>query len=110
MINYMVLGGLFTIFPISVTKMFGLQHGPQIYVQIMGGGFVSAILNLISTKYILPVTSFITIFYIGSLTQVITLVLLWCFEEELDYYNLEKANGLEPIPHTLKESKNNQSQ
>ena len=28
LINYMVLGGLFAIFPVSVTNVFGLEHGP----------------------------------------------------------------------------------
>ena len=32
LINYMCVGGLFAVFPVSVTKMFGLKHGPQIYV------------------------------------------------------------------------------
>ena len=28
LINYMVLGGLFAIFPVSVTNVFGLEYGP----------------------------------------------------------------------------------
>ena len=66
--NYLVLGGLFAVFPVSVTKMFGLEHGPQIYVQILFGSFVSSILNLISTKVLLDATNFATLFYVGSLT------------------------------------------
>ena len=32
LVNYLVVGGLFTIFPVSVTNVFGLERGPQIYV------------------------------------------------------------------------------
>ena len=64
----MVLGGLFAIFPVSVTAMFGLEYGPQIYVQILFGSFVSSILNLISTKWLLDVTNFVTLFYMGAVT------------------------------------------
>ena len=68
LLNYLVIGGLFAVFPVSVTKMFGLEYGPQIYVQILFGSFVSSLLNLFSTKVILDVTNFATLFYIGSLT------------------------------------------
>ena len=66
MVNYAVLGGLFAVFPVSVTNVFGLELGPQIYVQILFGSFVSSILNLISTKYVEPATNFVTLFYIGA--------------------------------------------
>ena len=32
LVNYLVLGGLFAIFPVCVTSVFGLERGPQIYV------------------------------------------------------------------------------
>ena len=84
MINYMALGGLFAIFPVSVTNVFGLEHGPQIYVQVLFGSFVSSILNLFTTKYLLPATNFVTLFYVGAVTQVATLVMIWWLKEELD--------------------------
>lgn len=32
LMNYMVLGGLFAVFPVSVTRLYGLEFGPTIYV------------------------------------------------------------------------------
>lgn len=32
LLNYAILGGFFTIVPVSVTKIFGLELGPQVYV------------------------------------------------------------------------------
>ncbi len=96
MVNYAVLGGLFAVFPVSVTNVFGLEHGPQIYVQILFGSFVSSIFNLISTKYIEPATNFVTLFYIGAATQVASIILLYWFKEELDVENLAKHEALAP--------------
>ena len=90
----MVIAGLFTVFPVCVTNVFGLEHGPQIYVQILFGGFISALLNLVTTKWLLPATNFVTLFYVGALTQVATLFLLCWFKEELDVKNLAKHNAL----------------
>ena len=94
--NYLVLGGLFAVFPVSVTNVFGLKLGPQIYVQILFGSFISSIFNLFTTKWLLPVTNFVTLFYVGALTQVATLVMLWWFKEELDVKNLAKHNAIKP--------------
>lgn len=90
----MVLGGLFAVFPVSVTRLFGLEFGPTIYVQILFGSFVSSLINLMSTKWLEPATNFVTLFYIGSATQIATLAMLWWFREELDVDNLAKVNGL----------------
>jgi len=96
LVNYAVIGGMFAVFPVSVTNVFGLEHGPSIYVQILFGSFVSSILNLISTKYVEPATGFVTLFYIGAATQVICIGFLFWFKEELDYENLAKRDALEP--------------
>ena len=97
LVNYACVGGMFTIFPVSVTNVFGLEHGPAIYVQVMFGGFITSILNLMTTMWLLPVTNFMTLFYVGSLTQIATLALLWWFKEELDVDRLSKYNAVEPI-------------
>ena len=97
MINYAVLGGLFAIFPVSVQNCFGLELGPQIYVQILFGSFTSSILNLITTKYLLPATNFVSLFYVGAITQVLTLILLYFFKEELDVERLAKYDGVKRV-------------
>jgi len=32
MINYLIIAGFYTTFPVSVTKVFGLKRGPQVFV------------------------------------------------------------------------------
>lgn len=102
LVNYMVLGGFFAIFPVSVTNVFGIEHGPQIYVQILFGSFISSILNLITTKWLLPLTKFVTLFYVGALTQIACLAMLWWFKEELDVDHLARYDALAPVAASRK--------
>ena len=101
MLNYMVLGGLFAIFPVSVTNVFGLEFGPTIYVQILFGSFISSLFNLFTTKWVLPATNFVTLFYVGSVTQIGTLLMLWWFREELDVGRLARFNGIKNAATTI---------
>ena len=94
LVNYGCVAGIFTVFPSSVTNVFGLELGPQIYVHILCGGFISSILNLLTSKYLLPATNFVTMFYVGAIFQVVTLLFIWWFKEELDVENLAKRNAL----------------
>uniref|UniRef100_A0A7S3MI29 Major facilitator superfamily (MFS) profile domain-containing protein n=1 Tax=Favella ehrenbergii TaxID=182087 RepID=A0A7S3MI29_9SPIT len=94
LLNYMSLGGMFTIFPVCVQNVFGLESGPQIYVWILLGSFVASVLNTLSTIYLLPSVGFQALFYFGSVAQVITLLILHCFEEKLDVERLARFNAL----------------
>ena len=58
MVDYAILGGFFTIIPVSITKVFGLEMGPQVYVHVTIGSFFSAFLNLLATRLVLPHTSY----------------------------------------------------
>ena len=97
LVNYMVIGGMYAIFPSSVQNCFGLELGPQIYAQILIGGFFSSLLVLGTTTWLLPATNFVTLFYVGSLFQIATLVCLYFFNEELDVKNLAKRDCLKLV-------------
>ena len=94
MVNYLILGGIYTVFPVSITNVFGLELGPTIYVQVLFGSCLTAFLNLFTTKWLLPATNFVTLFYVGALAQIATLVLVWWFKEELDVQNLSKHRAI----------------
>ena len=51
---------------------------------------------MISTKYVEPATNFVTLFYIGAVTQIVSIMLLYWFKEELDVENLAKRNAVVP--------------
>lgn len=94
LLNYFSLGGLFAIFPTSVARVFGINMGPQVYVAILFGSFLSGVTNMFVTHYILPATSFVFIFYLGSVITVIVMIILFNFKEELDVDNLAKKGAL----------------
>ena len=94
MVNYMCLGGIFAIFPVAVTNVFGLEKGPQIYVWILLGTFFSSLFNLFETTILLDWLGFASLFYFGAATQVASLILVYFYEEKLDVERLRKYNAL----------------
>ena len=79
LLNYMSIGGMFAIFPVSVQRVFGLEFGPQIYVWVLLGGFCASLINTFSTVVLIKVIGFQALFYVGSCTQIITLLILCRF-------------------------------
>lgn len=108
MMNYIVLGGFFTIMPVSVTRVFGLKQGPQVYVQISMGSFFACLLNLITTKWVLPSTGYLTLYILGAALTFVALVNVYLIEEKLDVSRLNKKGALiavnesEPQEHKTK--------
>ena len=98
LLNYAVLGGFFTIFPVSVTRIFGLEKGPQVFVQISMGSFISSLLNLAATKWLLPASNYLVLFCTGAVTTLLALTMLCFIKEELDVENLRKRDALVAEP------------
>jgi len=46
-LNYMVLAGIFALFPAPAIKTFGPKHGAQVYSLVLLGGATVSILNLV---------------------------------------------------------------
>ena len=94
MFNYAALGGLFAIFPVAVTNVFGLEIGPKIYVWVILGSFFSSCINLLETTVLIDAIGFAAIFYVNSVLQLLCLVVTYFYEEKLDVENLRKYNAL----------------
>ena len=90
LLNYASIGGMYAIFPVSVTKVFGMESGPQIYVWVLLGAVLSSMLIMLTVVYLLDVVGFQALFYMGTASQIVTLGVLWNFEERLDEVNLER--------------------
>lgn len=101
--NYFSNGGLFAVFPGSVTNCFGLKFGPQIYSLILLASILSSVLNIVMTDLLLPATSFEFCFYTGSAVTCVALATLWRFEEKLDVENLLRINGVVKVEKFEKE-------
>jgi len=94
MLNYMCVGGIFAIFPVAVTNVFGLEAGPQIYVWLLLGAFVSSLVNLFETTVLEKAIGFASLFYFGAVTQVLALIVIYFYEEKLDVERLRKHEAL----------------
>ena len=66
LVNYTAVGGMYAIFPVTVTNLFGLEIGPKIYVWILLGGTVVSLFNLLETAVFEPLVGFAALFYINS--------------------------------------------
>lgn len=98
MLNYMSIGATFTLLPVATTNIYGLRVGPQVYVQVLFGSFVASLLNVFTTEWLLPAlpveTGFRDLYFLGAVTTVATLVILYYYKEELDVERLEKRGVL----------------
>ena len=66
LVNYMAMGGMYAIFPVALTNVFGLELGPRIYVWVLLGCTAVALFNLLETAVIEPAIGFAALFYINS--------------------------------------------
>jgi hypothetical protein len=97
MLNYFSLGGLFAVYPATVIKTFGSKNGPSIYSLILIGSFGSSLLNIGLTKFLLPYTSFLLVYFVGSIATISNLVILYFYEEKLDVERLSQYGGITEI-------------
>lgn len=55
---------------------------------------MSSLINFLLTNYIYPLTSYFFLFMLGFGSQVISLIILFFFKEELDVKHLAKYGGV----------------
>ena len=95
LVNYMYIGGCFAIMPTQVQNVFGLKQGPQIYVWVLLGSTLTAVLCLLATHFLIEMLSFAMVFYIGAMLEVVVLInLVFFFDEKLDTEHLIKMDAL----------------
>ena len=94
LVNYMVIGGMYAIFPVTVTNIFGLDMGPKVYVWILLGCSFVAVFNLLETAVIKALIGFEALFYINSAFQLLCIVVTYFYEEKLDVQRLRKHGGI----------------
>ena len=68
------------------------------------GGFFACCLNLVTTKYVLPVTSYLTLYILGFIMTSLALLNLYFLTEKLDFERLARNGALE-LPKSKIEKK-----
>ena len=94
LVNYTAVGGMYAIFPVTVTNLFGLEVGPKIYVWILLGGTVVSLFNLLETAVFEPLIGFAALFYINSAFQLLCIIVTCFYQEKLDVERLRRHGGL----------------
>ena len=83
LVNYAIVGGFFVVLPVSTTRTFGLKLGPQVFA-LNFGGVLASLINLSMTHWLLPATSYLTLYLAGAAVTFCSLVVLFFTKEELD--------------------------
>jgi len=94
LLNYFCVGSLWTLLPKTILNVYGKKLGPEIYSTLMFSGFFCSCLNLLTTKFILPVTSYFVMYYISAFVVFLGLVVLFFYKEKLDVEWLKRFNGI----------------
>ena len=103
-LNYLVLAGIFSVYPASVVKTFGLKYGPQIYTIIILGSPGSMIINTFIMKVLYKYIGEFPILCFGSGVSIAGLIVCLYFDESLDIEDMDKK-GLIEWTYTKKEEK-----
>jgi len=83
-LNYVVLAGIFALFPAPAIKTFGPKYGPQVYTLILLGAPASSILDMINIKVLYDIIGEVPILAIGGVFSILALIVLVSFSERLD--------------------------
>ena len=57
-LNFMCIGGMFTVFSVAVINVFGLEHGPAILNFIFYGCVIASLINVLETVYLIKIVGF----------------------------------------------------
>mmetsp|Transcript_15729 Transcript_15729/g.24173 ORF Transcript_15729/g.24173 Transcript_15729/m.24173 type:complete len:130 (-) Transcript_15729:30-419(-) len=92
-LNYLVVAGIFALFPTPAYKTFGQDKAPQIYSLILLGSFFSSASDNVLIKVVYPYIGALNIFFIGAGASIVSLFILLFFNERLDIERMD-AKGL----------------
>jgi len=95
-LNYLVIGGIFSLFPAPAIKTFGLYYGPQIYSLVLIAGPLVSVYNLINIKVVYDIfkVSEVVILASGSVASLIAIFINCKFDEKIDFKNMNKRGLL----------------
>ena len=98
--NYIVVAGIFALFPTPTYNTFGEDKAPQIYSIILLGSFFSSLTDNILIKFVYDYVGAEHLFFIGGAASVVAWLILYFFNERLDIERLDKKGLIiwkEPI-------------
>jgi hypothetical protein len=94
--NYLVIGGIYSVFPAPVIKTFGIYYGPQIYSLILISGPIVSVFGLFVIKVVYEILGINEgiILAGGSVCSLIAIFINCTFNEKIDLENMNKRGLL----------------
>lgn len=82
--NYFTLGGIFSVIPTTVTNVFGVKYGPQLYTIIVTGSALTSAINIFNAKFIMPNFGILSVFIMGSIANFLCIIVVLLFKEKTE--------------------------
>lgn len=101
--NYLVLAGIFALFPTPVAKTFGPKFGAQVYTMVMFASPIKSIISMIGIKFLEQKIGIPVLLYSGAVSALIAFIICLFFTEKLDVQRMHKKSLLvwKPRPQPL---------
>lgn len=93
--NYLVIAGVFAIFPVPVSKTFGPRFGTAVYAMVLIGSPLSALLITFQNHIVAEAVGMQGMFACSAIFSGIAIVVAFFFNEKLDIERLHKKQLLE---------------
>jgi hypothetical protein len=94
--NYLVIGGIYSVFPATAIRTFGIYYGPQIYSLILIAGPLVNIFTLFVIKVVYEILGINEEIILkgGSVCSLIAIIINCFFNEKIDFENMNKRGFL----------------
>ena len=95
-LNYLVIGGIYSVFPAPAIKTFGIYYGPHVYSLILIAGPLVSVFNLFIIKVVYGIFNISeeAILAFGSVASLFAIVINCYFNENIDFKNMNKRGLL----------------
>ena len=93
-LNYLVLAGVFALFPAPASKTFGKRYGAQVYAIVLIATPLSGLVNTLFVKVLYSRIGNQNIIYIGTAASALAIVINYFFTEKLDTERLQRLGLL----------------
>jgi hypothetical protein len=94
-LNYLVIGGVFALFPTPVYNTFGSEKAPAIYSIILLGAFFSTVTSNLMIDFLYEKIEAENTFIVGGVFALWAMVILCGFDERLDVEQLDRKEHIE---------------
>lgn len=90
LLDYLVIAGVFAIFPVPVATTFGSKFGTSVYPLVLLGAPLSALLITVETEVLYPRFGSQIVIYVGVGCSLLAIVIATLFNPQLDVNSMQR--------------------